>query len=275
MTQTDTFFTLTINAEQPIELDAFVGAFTSIAEELRRDIRLNHPDADGDARIFVREIRKGSYEADLIPYVAAAAPFVAQMDQVLIAEQFIRTWGGRISSLISGKLGDWEPTKSELATMANATQAIATDPNAKSTLKAVTYEDGKRQVKASFEFDTKQALEAQKTIDATYREIEKPDHSDHQRVLMIFTRSDIGSASVGKRSGERVVVEEISPKSRALMYASEMAEDRIKHEIRESEDNVYKKGFVVDLNVRMVNGKPSVYAVTHLHEVIELPEDDE
>ena len=54
------------------------------------------------------------------------------------------------------------------------------------------------------------------------------------------------------------------------MYASELAEQRIKHEIRESEDNVYKKGFVVDVNVKMVNGRPSVYAVTNLHEIIDL-----
>jgi len=59
------------------------------------------------------------------------------------------------------------------------------------------------------------------------------------------------------------------------MYASELSEQRLKHEIREAEDNVYKKGFVVDVNVKMVNGKPAVYAVTNVHEVIDLPDDDE
>ena len=85
-----------------------------------------------------------------------------------------------------------------------------------------------------------------------YRELEAPSDADHKRVLMVFTRTDVGDAAIGKRSGERVVIEELSAKPLALMYASELAEQRLKHEIREAEDNVYKKGFVVDVNVRMV-----------------------
>lgn len=266
--------TLRIDTTEPVEISAFVGAFTSLAEEYRRDIRINYPDADDDARIYVKEVRKGSVEADLIPYVVAASPFIAQMDQVIIVEQFVRTWGRRITALAQGKLEGWAPGKSELKVLADATEAIARDPNATSTLEAVTFEDGKRQVRAAFKFSTPEAKEAQRTIDAVYRELEKPNDADHKRVLMVFTRTDVGNATVGKRSGERVKIEEVHSKPLALMYASELAEERLKHEIREAEDNVYKKGFVVDVNVRFVNGKPSVFAVTNVHEVIDLPEDD-
>lgn len=44
-----------------------------------------------------------------------------------------------------------------------------------------------------------------------------------------------------------------------------------KHEIREADENVYKKGFVVDVNVRSAGGKPAAYAVTHVRQVIDLP----
>lgn len=275
MSEAPAVLRLRIQTEEPVEIDAFVGAFTSLAGEYRRDIRENYPDADPEARIFVKEVRKKCIEADLIPYVVAAAPFVAQMDQVIIVEQFVRTWGRRITSLVSGNLGDWSPKKSELKTLVVATEAIARDPNANSTLEAVTFEDGRNQVRASFQFSTSEAKEAQVTIDGVYKELEKPTGADHERVLMLFTWSDVGNATVGKRSGERVLIEEVHGKALALMYASEMAEERIKHEIREAEDNIYKKGFVVDVNVRMVGGKPSVYAVTNVHEIIDLPDDDE
>lgn len=274
MTDAKAILTLRIDTTEPIEISAFVGAFTSLAEEYRRDIRASYPDADDEARIYVREVRKGSIEADLIPLVVAAAPFVAQMDQILIVEQFVRTWGRRITALARGELGGWLPVKSELKVLADATEAIARDPNASSTLEAVTFEDGKRNVRAAFKFSTPQAKDAQKTIDAVYRELEKPEDADHKRVLMVFTRTDVGKATVGKRSGERVKIEEVHDRPLALMYASELAEERLKHEIREAEENVYKKGFVVDVNVRLVNGKPSVFAVTNVHEVIDLPEDD-
>ncbi len=275
MSEAPAVLRLRIQTEEPVEIDAFVGAFTSLAEEYRRDIRDNYPDADPEARILVKEVRKKCIEADLIPFVTAVAPFVAHMDQVIIVEQFVRTWGQRITSLVSGDLGDWSPKKSELKTLVDATEAIARDPNAKSTLEAVTFEDGKSQIRASFQFSTREAKDAQITIDGVYKTLEKTTGADHERVLMLFTRSDVGKATVGKRSGERVFIEEVHGKSLALMYASELAEERIKHEIREAEDNIYKKGFVVDVNVRMVGGKPSVYAVTHLHEIIDLPDEDE
>lgn len=275
MIESQAILRLRISTEEPVEIDAFVGAFTSLAEEYRRDIRENYPDANSDARIFVKEVRKKCIEADLIPYVVAAAPFIAQMDQVIIVEQFVRTWGARISALVSGNLNDWSPKKSELKTLVDATEAIARDPNASSTLEAVTFEDGRSRVRASFQFATADAKKAQVTIDGEYKRLETPSGADHERVLMVFTRSDTGKAALGKRSGERVMIEEVHPRSLALMYASELAEERIKHEIREAEDNIYKKGFVVDVNVRMVGGKPSVFAVTNVHEIIDLPDDDE
>jgi hypothetical protein len=275
MSESKAILRLRIQTQDPIEIDAFVGAFTSLAEEYRRDIKENYPDADGDARIFVKEVRKKCIEADLIPYVTAAAPFIAQMDQVVIVEQFVRTWGKRISSLVSGNLGEWSPKKSELKTLVDATEAIARDPNASSTLEAVVFEDGINHIRASFQFATKDAKSAQVTIDGVYKELETPTGADHERVLMVFTRSDVGKAKVGTRSGERVLIEEVHTRSLALMYASELAEERIKHEICEAEDNIYKKGFVVDVNVRMVGGKPSVYAVTNVHEIIDLLDDDE
>ena len=58
-----------------------------------------------------KEVRKKCIEADLVPYVVAAAPFVAQMDQVIIVAQFVRTWGRRITSLGSGNLGDFSEEK--------------------------------------------------------------------------------------------------------------------------------------------------------------------
>ena len=62
-------------------------------------------------------------------------------------------------------------------------------------------------------------------------------------------------------------------KALALTYGSQMAEERVRHEIRDDEYNVYKKGFVVDVNVQKRNGKPVAYSVTHVHQIVVLPDD--
>jgi hypothetical protein len=67
-------------------------------------------------------------------------------------------------------------------------------------------------------------------------------------------------------------VEEVSEKWLSLMYGVEIAEARIKHEIRKADENVYKKGFVVNVLVKLRNGEPVAYSVTDVHEVLYLPD---
>jgi hypothetical protein len=68
-----------------------------------------------------------------------------------------------------------------------------------------------------------------------------------------------------KRTGERVIIEEIARVDRPLIYASELAERQIKHEMIEADENVYKKGFVVDVYIETKNDRPVAYKVTNLH----------
>jgi hypothetical protein len=90
---------------------------------------------------------------------------------------------------------------------------------------------------------------------------------------MVFTQSNIKDTATGKRTGERVKIGDISPRDMPLIYASDLAEQRIKHEVREADENVYKKRFVVDVNVQLVNDKPAAYRVTDVHQVIDLSSD--
>jgi hypothetical protein len=189
------------------------------------------------------------------------------------AVEFVEKWGERISGLIAGDVPE-STQKSDLDTFSNAVAAIARDPDASSTLEAATFEDGKREVRAAFKFTTRDAVAAENTLKTAYSrlEAERTDQSD--RVLMIFTQSNIKDAPNGKRSGERVVIEEISKRDLAIMYASDLAKERIKHEVREEDDNIFKKGFVVDVLVVSRNEKPVAYKILEVHDVIDLPDDE-
>jgi hypothetical protein len=256
---------LRLETTQPVELGAFVGAFTSLGDEYERFIKATNPELAGEPVMLVREVRPGSIVADLLPWIAVAAPFIDAMDKILVVEEFVRVWGARFNALLGRGKGPAPSTRSELRDWSDAVRAIASDPDGRSTLEAAVFEeDGKKKVRAAFSFTTPEARQALAAIENRERELEATVHSDYERVLMHFTRSDIGDAGVGKRSGERVVIDEISEKPLSLIYGSELAEQRIKHEIREADENVYKKGFVVDVNVRSVGGKPVAYAVTNI-----------
>ncbi len=259
---------LTIDTEKPILLDEFVGAFSALDHDYRRFIQEHHERFQESAAIYVSEVRQGSFVAELIPQLVPLAPFISHMDQVLVVEQFVRNWGSRLRTLFDGKLSSQDVTRKDLEIFTSTVQAIARDPNASSRLEAVNFDDGT--VRAAFQFQTSEAKFGAQEIHRLSVAQNITQRDKHERVLMVFTRSSVEDAKLDKRSGEKGLIEQISQKSLPLMYSSEDAEARIKRVMREADDNVYKKGFVVDVDIITSRGRQAAYAITRLHDVLDL-----
>lgn len=195
------------------------------------------------------------------------------MDQILIVEQFVKFYSERLSKYFHAGGRDDEAGSRDLKEFMGQVTAIANDPNGNSKIEAVYFENGQRKIKAALKFDTSKAKIAVEQINNHRREIEKISGVNHTRVLMIFQQSNIKMPAVGKRTGEQVLIEAISDRTLPLIYASQLAEEKIKHEIKEADDNIFKKGLVVDVNVEMRTDKPVAYKVTELHQVIDLPDE--
>ncbi|MGB7242043.1 MAG: hypothetical protein WBC93_08165, partial [Sulfitobacter sp.] len=194
---------------------------------------------------------------------------IGMADAALIALGFGALFNRRIRDFIQGKhLGGAK--KSQLSDVAKTVQALANDKNGTMSIKGLRLKETEYETEFEAVFTEREARDALVTINNQKEELDKVSASDHQRVLMTFTRSDVSNAIVGKRSGERVVVEEISDKSRALVYGSDLAEAQIKDEIQNADENVFKRGFIVDLNLVFSGPRPVAYSVTHLHQVIDL-----
>jgi hypothetical protein len=266
---------LKLELEDPIEIEKFVSIFTGLANQFDKFIRTNYPELPPETQIYVKELRPGSIVADLVPWVATALPLIAtHMEHALVIEQFIKTYWERLSLYFKPGGRDPEATRSDLKDFIGGVAAIATDPNAKATIEAAVFEDGKREVRAAITFSTPESRKALRSLEAHRLELEKSESADYERQLMVFRRMDREDAKVGRPTGERVIINRLSPQDLPLIYASQMAEDRIKHEMREAKENVFKKGFVVDVNMETApNGRPRAYRVTSFHQVIDL--DDE
>lgn len=265
--------TLIIDNSEPIEVGAFVRAFTSLANEYKDTFEKRG--LDGHAEIFVTQVRSGSIVADLVPMVATAFPIiVSHAQQIDQAVEFVERWGARITSLASGVIPEGM-AKSDFKIFAGAVEAIARDPDASSRVEAATYEDGKRQVKAAFKFTTSEARKVERVIEGEYKRLDRESDKIYHRKLMYFTRSDVSSAPLDKRSGEKAIIPDISDKSLPVIYSSTLAEDRVKFEIRETEENIFKKGFSVDVSVQYRGDRPIAYRIIEVHQVFDLPDDSE
>lgn len=266
------FIELKLDIDETIELGDFVGAFTALGAEYDRYVREQRPDLKPDASLYVKEVKRGCIVAELVPWLPL---MVQQMDAALIAEDFVRRWGRRIATYQApgGRLID--TSRSELADVLEQLAAVANASKGALKIAAVSIKNGEREEHASFEFDVGQSREIRERVEEHRKELSYGTQASHTRQTMIFTRMDVKRAKLGKRSGELVEFPQIEEgRSLPLIYASPLAEERIKHEIRDAEDNVFKKGFVVDLNVESRKKRPYAYAVTHFHDVIDLPDEE-
>jgi hypothetical protein len=272
MVDPPTHIILTLDTEQPIEVGDFVSAFTSLSSQYQKFVKTNYPEVSPDIDVYVKEIAQGSIVADLIAWAQSTLAPISDELQKIITEKFVRYMGTRLSTYF--KIGGRDPqaTRSDIGDFMGAVQAIANDPNGSSKIEAVVFKDEKKDILAAIKFDTGQARVAQKELTQHVIEIEHKTATDHRRVLMTFVQSNVKDAELWRRTGERVKIESISDRDLPVIYASDLAERRIKHEIREGDDNVFKKGFVVDVNVELRGDKPVAYRVTDCHQVIDLPD---
>lgn len=266
---------VTVDTTEAIELGDFVAMFTALSSQYSNYIKSAHPELIPEAKIFIRELRAGSIIADLIPFAKMFGldSIVPYMQQIDIIADFVVKYGHMLAPFLAAKAIPAEeapPTAvSDLNDFFGTVAAIANDTNGHAKIEAATYEDGQKKVRAAIKFDTSQARSAVETIAAERVRLESTQHGVKKRVLMVFTQTNVKVPPLEKRTSERVIIEEIAPADKPLVYASGLAEQQIKHEIKDAEENVYKKGFMVDVAIIRKRNKIVAYKVINLHQVID------
>ena len=266
--QSKSYLTITLDLEQPVEIQDFAAFFSGLGSQFDRFLLSEHPRMKGKAQMYVKEVRKGSIIADLVPNIP---DLVGYMDNVLIVGGFGALFSKRVRKAITGQFIDGA-SRPEIEEIGKTVRSLSKDSKGTLKIESVELKNGIWNKDVLIKFDTADARKAEATLDRQKKELEAVDNSDYKRVLMIFERSRKSDTDIAKPTGELVIIEEINEKPKALIYGSEMIEQQIKHEIREADDNIYKKGFMVDVNTRMRAGRVVGYTVGAIHQVIDLPD---
>lgn len=262
------YLTVTLDLAEPVEIADFAALFAGIGSQFDRFLAEQHPEMKGQAHMYVKEVRKGSIVADLIPSIP---DLVGYMDNVLIVGGFGALFSKRVRKLISGQFIE-ATGKTDVVEVGKTLRAISKDNTGDMMVESVELEDGIWKRKVLLKFSAPEARKAEATLEEQKREMDKVERADLSRVLMTFERSRKSDTDLNKPTGELVIIEASDPKPKALIYGSEMVERRIKTEIRDADDNIYKKGFIVDANVQMRLGRIVGYTVTEVRQVIDLPD---
>ncbi len=258
-----------LDLSEPVEISDFVSAFAGLGAQFERHIRREQPDLEGEVKVFVKEVRKGSIEAELIPL--AYNTIITVMDHHQIATNFVKSLAGRFNVFRSsgGRLENG--TKTELTEIVDTIAAVANDPDGRATISAVKYKKTGKTTEFLLEFDSREATAAKKEIEAQYKEIEQVTDFNHENKLLTFFQSNRKETD---KAGDKGIIEDISARPLAVVYASDLAKERIKSEMISGDRNIYKLGFFVDVNVQTKAGRPVAYRIKSVNEVIDLPDDD-
>jgi len=264
------YIELKLELKEPAELHDLVRSFTSIANQFEDYIRKEHPNlVDETTKVYVKEIRRGSIIADLVPFIQ---PMIQNMDTALIVDGFIRRYGEILRKYAGGNIEE-DAKKSDVKDFTGQVAAIANDTKGNIRLSSAQFHQTKNTTRVSFDFDTKEARKIEKTAQEHIKQIEAKAYEVKNNVLLVFWQSNLKDAQKGKRSGEKAIIEDVSDKPLAVVYDSELAEEKIKHETKDGDRNVYKLGFYVTCRVERLNSRPVAYRISEVHDIIELPDD--
>lgn len=269
----DPHLILRIETAFPIELNEFVSTFVGLGSQYEHFHDNAHPEDRGGARFYVREVRAGSIIAELVPWVVGIPSLGAAMAAVKHANdlvKFVENFQAKLAPYFKRGGRTPDATKGDVADFLKTVQAVAHDESGSLTL--AVYEDGQKRV--SFDFTTAEARAAEGNLLEHRSDMEATTAADHQRVVLRFVRPSAEAGKPGRKGGERAIIDKISPYARPVMYASDLAERRMKHELLEAQGNVFKLLFDVDVNVEVsATGKPLAYRITAVHTVVDGDDD--
>lgn len=262
-----------IEFSKPIELNDFVRAFASLGVEYERYISTEHPEYKDDARVYLRRIEEGSIVAELLAY---STTLLSGMG-LSTASEFGKHLGASLATVITDKFIDSDKPNSRqhLSDMKGMLDAVANDPNGSASLSLYRkVKDGTFESEEILKYDTADARKGIQNIEKAIKILDKPSRETLSQVLMVFDQVNRNVGPLDKRSGDRVTITAIDAKPKAVVYLSETVQQSIKREITEADENVMKKGYIVDVDVeRLSSGSVAAYILTSIHDSFDLPEE--
>ena len=259
----DTALLIKITHSQPIEVKDFVATMNSIGNLFDDFCKENGDSADArKAKLYVEKIEHGSIEIFLTEAVTALAlPYIENINLIM-------EFAGHIKNVIQyftqGKGDKPKLTQRELKNYKDVFAITAGDNKGKTEIGAI--ETGnKENIFNNCTFNYFESNAAQNQIERAEKELKdsEPSEKIYERQLMTIFQM---RGNMGTDTGNRAIVDNLSSKSFPVVFET----DELKREILNNDENPTKKGFLVDVIIQTIGGKPAVYKIIRLHEIISL-----
>lgn len=236
---------------RPIELLDLTESFLGLADEFREFTARHNPDVDAaDVRLYVHEVRSGSVIATL----AALSPQLLQGLSYANAVFDFATHLGTVTRFLTGN-EDKPPVDMTVSTLENVSRIV--EPVAKDGGAQFNVHTLNGNIILNVTHTEANAIQNKAKRLLTERTVSTS--GIHEKVLMHWFQA---RADRHSRSGDRAVIEKISPRPVKVICAT----DALKSQMVLSETNPFQEAFIVDVVADTINGKVAVYKILALHD---------
>lgn len=250
--------TIKIQNRDPVELGDLTQGLFALADEYRRFMPRHDTarfSADGDCRLYIKAVRSGSIEIDLVAMAPLALPFMENSNTVLDFFGYLRAG---LEWLSGRDVAPPQPAleKPNLENFSKLVNVVAKDRGAQYVVINQTN---------NFYINSTEARAIRESADDEISKLKEPVAGLREGVVLYWYQARNTSASA---AGDRSIVESISKRPVKTAFRN----DDIKCQMLFKDENPFTQAYVVDVMVESVQDRPVLYTILALHDVIDLPE---
>lgn len=257
MQKDEAVLTVEVKNSQPVDLIDLTNSLAAFAEAFRDYASDNTGDPLPDnLRLYVKEIRSGSIIADLIA-------LYDQAEWLIKNAEVFAAFAANLNDLSNYFLGKPNslpepPTHKQAKQLSNFVNPVAKDSGSQVN---INVSDGASVNIYNLNINPTEASAIQNKV-AHYVAPKLPAEMTLVDQLMILEQVKNSTSS---KSGDRGIIEAISLKAVKLQFVSE----DVKRKVLDLKENPLQCVFLIDVDVRSISGKPMLYRVLDVKDIID------
>lgn len=257
--ETNEGFIYNLDYSKPVDLQDLSKSFDAIADEYRRFLAASGKKYDDSIRLHVRQIKQGSILADIGPYVAMGLPFLEHLNTIIDFTKHIKDGFDFFLGSKPAPEKDIDITTRE--NLRDMLAPVAPDPKAVLLIQNITNNGTMTVVNVS----NADAGIIRNSITKSLEATRKPSSGIHEKVLLTWFQARNDPKA---KTGDKAIIESINSRAVKALFVTEAT----KSKLLSSSENPFTKGYIVDVSVETVRGKPKVYRIIDVHETVDLEE---
>lgn len=241
---------------KPVELLDLSRSLGAIANEYRRFLTVNAPEASAaDFRLYIKEVRAGSVIIELAAVAPYALPLIEHCNTVLEFAGWIRDlyyWllrRGERPENVDGQV---------LHSLSQIVEPAVKDQGSQLNIGTVNLNGD---IVINVGMDSKEAGYVQSQSRLEQEALREQGSGDHSQVVLHWAQA---RNRPNNGVGDRARIESISASDVRVRFENE----ELKRQMLYDPEHPFAIGFVVDVSVETINGRPVLYRVKRLHEVL-------